>query len=52
VAKHCELCHGISPSLKAIPFMKQLRADWNQGMLAVIFAEYFVFRFAIQKWKD
>ena len=36
VAKHCELRHEISPSLKAIPFMKQFRADWRQGMLAII----------------
>jgi hypothetical protein len=32
----------------------KLGADWSQGMLAIIeaYAEYFVFQFATQNYKD
>ena len=35
-----------------IQFRKKLRADWIQGMLAIIWCRTFRFQFAIQKHKD
>ena len=34
-----------------MPFRKELRADPSQGMPAVIQCKYFVFQFAVQKYK-
>ena len=33
-------------------FIKELRADWNQAMLAIIQCRIFVVQFVIQKYKD